>query len=100
MITITLNGELRTTQLVKKKESHCMFEYVYFANPESTMDKRNIYSSRLELGTYLGEKVSKMIEEGFIDPDVVVPVPETSRVSAISLSEKIMVPYRELLIKE
>lgn len=99
LIFIDLKGNLKNCILTHKKKATCMFEYVYFANPESIIDEENVYASRIRMGELLGKKIQKMISSNFIDPDVVVPVPETSRVSAISMSEVIRVPYRELLIK-
>jgi amidophosphoribosyltransferase len=99
LIFIGQDGELNSKKLINKTHTPCMFEYVYFANPESIMDKENVYATRLKMGTFLGQKIKGMMEKGLIQPDVVVPVPETSRVSAISMSEEIGVPYRELLIK-
>ena len=99
LIFIDIEGHIHSDILVEKKQKSCMFEYVYFANPESVIDDENVYASRIKMGEFLGHKINKLIATGKIDPDVVVPVPETSRVSAISLSEIIRVPYRELLIK-
>jgi amidophosphoribosyltransferase len=99
MLFINLKGEIISQILVEKKQTTCMFEYVYFANPESIIDEENVYASRIKMGEFLGHKINQMIEQNIISPDVVVPVPETSRVSAISMSEIIRVPYRELLIK-
>ena len=77
----------------------CMFEWVYFANPESVLEERSVYSTRLEFGKNLGGEIQKLIDSGEIKPDLVVPIPETSRVAAISLSETLKIPYREVLIK-
>ncbi len=77
----------------------CMFEWVYFANPESVLEERSVYSARLDFGKNLGEEIRELINRGEIAPDIVVPIPETSRVAAISLSENLKIPYREVLIK-
>lgn len=77
----------------------CMFEWVYFANPESILEKRSVYSARLDFGVNLAKEIQVLISEGKISPDLVVPIPETSRVAAISLSETLKIPYREVLIK-
>ena len=102
MIFVSLDGSTykRKSKLSSKENQRsCMFEYIYFANPEAHMDGQNVYETRLKLGTSLGRTVRELMESNVIRPDVVVPVPETSRVSALALSEKIGVPYRELLIK-
>ena len=77
----------------------CMFEWVYFANPESVLEERSVYSTRLDFGVNLAREIQSLIESGEIKPDLVVPIPETSRVAAISLSESLKIPYREVLIK-
>ncbi len=77
----------------------CMFEWVYFANPESVLEERSVYSTRLEFGKNLAGEIQALIDSGEIKPDLVVPIPETSRVAAISLSETLKIPYREVLIK-
>ena len=77
----------------------CMFEWVYFANPESILEKRSVYSARLDFGVNLAGEIQTLIDNGEISPDIVVPIPETSRVAAISLSETLKIPYREVLIK-
>jgi amidophosphoribosyltransferase len=86
-----------TIKKIPKKS--CMFEWVYFANPESVLEKRSVYSARLDFGVNLAAEIQVLIDEGKIAPDIVVPIPETSRVAAISLSETLKIPYREVLIK-
>ena len=77
----------------------CMFEWVYFANPESIIEEQSVYKARLNFGVELAAEIKGMIDSGEIKPDLVVPIPETSRVAAISLSETLKIPYREVLIK-
>lgn len=99
LIYIDNKGSFHNKILIQQKKAACMFEWVYFANPESSIEGQNIYQSRLNTGTKLAEQIRKQMELGKMDPEVVVPVPETSRVSSISLAENIGIPYRELLIK-
>jgi amidophosphoribosyltransferase len=101
LVAITLEGEVLSTHVVNesKKKTPCMFEWVYFATPESVMDGTPVYGARIKLGHKLGEKVKKMLDAGEFEVDVVIPVPESGRIAAISLSEAINRPYRELLIK-
>ena len=77
----------------------CMFEYVYFSNPESKLEDVSIYGARLNFGKHLAEEIRSKIDSGAIKPDIIVPIPETSRVAAISMSETLGIPYREVLIK-
>lgn len=75
----------------------CLFEYVYFARPDSVLDGVSIYQARMEMGVTLAEKVKKVININEID--VVMPIPDTSRPSALELARHLGKPYREGLIK-
>ena len=74
------------------KLSHCMFEYVYFARPDSTIDGINVYQTRMNIGRQLYELYP-------IDADVVIPVPDSSIPAAIGYSKASGIPYGEGLIK-
>lgn len=95
ILYINEKGKIYNKKLNENMARPCMFEWIYFANADSTIWNQNVYSTRLELGRKLGEKINKL---GF-DIDMVVPVPDTSRPSAITISEVIKKPYREVLIK-
>jgi amidophosphoribosyltransferase len=99
VLFIDLDGKVYTRIIDQRGRRHCMFEWVYFASPESEIDRIPVYRSRINLGKNLGQKIRRQIEGLQIKPDVVVPVPETSRIAAIALAEIIDVPYREVLIK-
>lgn len=100
VIFIREDGEIFSEQLVvPEKPSPCMFEWVYFSAAESTFEERSIYGVRLNLGRVLGKRARKLIENNVIRPDIVCPVPDTSRTSAIALAESLGLPYREGLIK-
>jgi len=75
----------------------CIFEYVYFARPDSVMDGTSIYESRLRMGEFLAEKIKR--DFGHLKIDVVVPIPDTSRPSALQLAFKLGLSYREGFIK-
>ncbi len=77
--------------------SPCLFEYVYLARPDSLIDKVSVYKVRLKLGDFLAEKIQREWREH--DIDVVMPIPETSRVAAYSLSLRLGLKYREGLVK-
>ena len=76
----------------KCKLSHCMFEYVYFARPDSTIDGINVYETRMNIGRQLHELYP-------IDADIVIPVPDSSIPAAIGYSRASGIPYGEGLIK-
>ena len=81
---------------ITEKEHHpCIFEYVYFARPDSIIDKISVYKARLRMGTLLGEDWLKTGKKA----DVIIPVPDTSRAAALSMSERTNIKYREGLIK-
>ena len=92
-------GKVHTQILKQKAKRPCMFEWVYFASPESIIDETPVYATRIELGKQLAKKVKQVFEERGIQPEIIVPVPETSRIAAIALSEEMNLPYREVLIK-
>ena len=75
----------------------CIFEYVYFARPDSVIDGISVYASRLRMGERLADKILK--EYGHLNIDVVIPIPDTSRPSALQLANRLGVSYREGFIK-
>jgi amidophosphoribosyltransferase len=75
----------------------CMFEYVYLARPDSVMDGVSVYQARLNLGETLAQRVISTMPPSEID--VVIPIPESSRPSAMQLAQKIGKPYREGFVK-
>ncbi|MCG7656785.1 amidophosphoribosyltransferase [Wielerella bovis] len=75
----------------------CLFEFVYFARPDSVIDGVSVYQARADMGVTLAEKVKRAISLDEID--VVMPIPDTSRPSAMELAHHLNKPYREGLIK-
>ena len=83
-----------------KKCSPCIFEYVYLARPDSTMDAINVYNSRLSMGKYLAQKIQKELTSNELDEiDVIVPIPDTSRTSALPISIELNKKLREGFVK-
>ncbi|KIK59588.1 hypothetical protein GYMLUDRAFT_201751 [Collybiopsis luxurians FD-317 M1] len=76
-----------------------IFEYVYFARPDSVLDGISVYRSRMAMGDMLAEEVKRVLSQKNISVDVVIPVPDTSRVAALNLAQKLSLPYREGFIK-
>ena len=97
-IIISESGELLKKQCYKKSDhTPCLFEFVYFSRPDSTIDSISVHKSRLRMGDYLGDKILK--EYGHLDIDVVIPIPDTSRTSAMQVAHKLDIKYREGFIK-
>lgn len=97
-VFIDLDGNFYSRQCATKSSLNpCIFEYVYFARPDSIVDGASIYSARLNMGEYLATKVSSELAAG--DIDVVMPIPDTSRPSAMQLAMHLDIPYREGFIK-
>lgn len=77
--------------------SPCIFEFVYFARPDSIIDRLSVYKARLRMGEELAEKILRLRPEH--DIDVVIPVPDTSSTAAIQVAHELGVKYREGFIK-
>ena len=75
----------------------CIFEYVYLARPDSVIDGTSVYQARMNMGAALAEKIAAMPQAG--DIDVVIPIPDSSRPSALELANRLGLPYREGFIK-
>src|SRR5688500_14934485 len=75
----------------------CIFEYVYLARPDSLIDGASVYETRLNMGEKLAEKIRRQYRH--LDVDVVIPIPDSSRPSALQLAAGLGVPYREGFVK-
>ena len=97
-IFITLDGQLHCHESpYAQAASPCIFEYVYFARPDSMLDDISVYKARLRMGQALARKILTTWPDH--DIDVVIPVPDTSRTSALPLAYDLNVKYREGFIK-
>ncbi|HEC27656.1 MAG TPA: amidophosphoribosyltransferase, partial [Gammaproteobacteria bacterium] len=97
-IFIDMQGTIHTQQCAEKSQtSPCIFEFVYMSRPDSLMDGISVHKTRLRTGVYLGKKIKREWADTKID--VVIPIPDTSRTSAIQLAKQLKVTYREGFIK-
>lgn len=97
-IYISKQGEIFTQQCADKPNPRpCIFEHVYLARPDSIMDGIHIHKSRMRMGQKLAEKIKRERPEHGID--VVIPIPDTSRTSALELAHHLGVTFREGFIK-
>ncbi len=97
-VFITLDGQLHTHESPHARPAcPCIFEYVYFARPDSMLDDISVYKARLRMGQALARKILHDWPEH--DIDVVIPVPDTSRTAALPLAYDLQVKYREGFIK-
>ncbi|MGH6649374.1 amidophosphoribosyltransferase [Aquabacterium sp.] len=95
---IDLNGQVHAEQCAEHPVLNpCMFEYVYLARPDSVMDGISVYQARLNMGETLAQRVISTMPPSEID--VVIPIPESSRPSAMQLAQKLGKPYREGFVK-
>lgn len=97
-IYIESDGTLHTRQCAESPVLNpCLFEYVYFARPDSVMDNISVHKARLRMGEHLAQKVERLWPDH--DIDVIMPIPDTSRTSAIQMANTLGVKYREGFIK-
>jgi amidophosphoribosyltransferase len=97
-VFVDLDGRIHAQQCADSPSLHpCLFEYVYLARPDSVMDGVSVYQARLNMGETLAQRVISTMPPSEID--VVIPIPESSRPSAMQLAQKIGKPYREGFVK-
>ncbi|HSX94872.1 MAG TPA: amidophosphoribosyltransferase [Hydrogenophaga sp.] len=97
-VFVTLEGELHAERCAPNAVlKPCIFEYVYLARPDSVMNGISVYQARLNLGTTLAKRVISTVPPNEID--VVIPIPESSRPSAMELARLLGLPYREGFVK-
>ena len=96
-VVITPRGELHSRQCADGELRPCIFEFVYFARPDSMMDEISVHKARMRMGVTLGEKILRLRPDH--DIDVVIPIPDTSRDAALEIANVLGVKYREGFIK-
>jgi len=97
-VLIDEHGEFHSEQCAPNASLNpCIFEYVYLARPDSLIDGASVYETRLNMGEKLAGKIRRQYRH--LDVDVVIPIPDSSRPSALQLAHGLGVPYREGFVK-
>ena len=97
-VFIDEDGNFHSQQCAQKSSLNpCIFEYVYLARPDSLIDGASVYETRLHMGEKLAEKIRRQYRH--LDIDVVIPIPDSSRPSALQLALGLGIPYREGFVK-
>ena len=92
IVTITKDGIASDTSLCQEKKARCIFEYIYFARPDSVFDGVGVYHSRI----YAGRCLAK---DSPVDADIVVGVPESGNAAALGYSMESGIPYAMAFVK-
>ena len=92
MIAITKDGIISNKELQQEKRAHCIFEYIYFARPDSEIDGVGVYHSRIQAGRYLAQ-------DSPVEADIVVGVPESGNAAALGYSLESGIPYGTAFVK-
>ena len=93
-----VNHKVHQRQCTEAKAPRpCLFEYVYFARPDTVIDSISVYKARINQGDRLAAKIKR--EWADHDIDVVIPIPDTSRTAALQIAQELNIPFREGLVK-
>lgn len=87
--------KIHRKKILPKTHTPCIFEYIYFARPDSVLNGISVYKAQMKMGEKLADKIKKTK----LDIDVVMPVPDSSRTAALVISDKLGIKYREGLVK-
>ncbi|OOF67620.1 amidophosphoribosyltransferase [Rodentibacter caecimuris] len=99
-VYVTFDGDIYSQQCADSPVlKPCIFEYVYFARPDSTMDGVSVYAARMHMGERLGKKIAREWQNELENIDVVIPIPETSTDIALQIAKVLNKPYRQGFVK-
>ena len=97
-IYIDVDGNLHSEQCSDGSQpTPCLFEYVYLARPDSTLDAISVYKARMRMGQKLAKKILRLNPNH--DIDVVIPIPDSSTTAALQLAAALKLPYRQGFVK-
>jgi len=94
-IFINLDGSLHREQVAPPNHHPCVFEFVYFARPDSYLEGISVYQARVQMGKAL----ARTFLERNLQADVVIPVPDSACTAALAMAQELGLPYREGLVK-
>jgi len=97
-VLIDTQGNFVSRQCAERTmHAPCIFEFVYLARPDSLIDGISVYATRLKMGEFLAEKIKHTLPH--LEIDTVIPIPDSSRPSAMELAKRLNLPYREGFVK-
>jgi amidophosphoribosyltransferase len=97
-VLVDIQGNFHSKQCAERTlRAPCIFEFVYLARPDSLIDGISVYESRVKMGEHLADKIRHTLPH--IDIDSVIPIPDSSRPSAMELATRLNLPYREGFVK-
>jgi amidophosphoribosyltransferase len=94
-VFIDMDGEIHRNRVAEANPHPCVFEYVYFARPDSYLEGVSVYRARIRMG----ERLAETFRSRGLDAEVVIPVPDSARTSALAMAQALELPYREALVK-
>lgn len=94
-VFVDLDRKISRRQVAEAHHHPCVFEYVYFARPDSYLEGVSVYAARMRMG----EKLAKTFREAGHTADVVIPVPDSARTAALAMAHALGIPFREALVK-
>jgi amidophosphoribosyltransferase len=94
-ILIGLDGTVHRSAVTPPKPRPCVFEFVYFARPDSYLEGISVYRARMRMG----ERLAHSFRATGLTADAVIPVPDSARTAALTMAQVLGIPYREGLVK-
>ncbi len=94
-VVVSMDGEVHRREIAEPHDHPCVFEFVYFARPDSSIDGISVYKARRRMG----ERLAQTFRRSALHADVVIPVPDSARTAALAMAQALGIPYREGLVK-
>ena len=92
---VGVDGKVTMTKVAEPNHHPCVFEFVYFARPDSALEGISVYEARIRMG----ERLASVFRAGGHEADVVIPIPDSARTAALAMAQRLGIPYREGLVK-